>query len=92
MKRLHSVVCRSKMDFSCQLYSSVSPGRIIKQHAQIRHVETKYKHSNIVESSQLKDTRKQYNIQRDIRTLLERGCEVKNVMRYLKDIGVLEEI
>ena len=35
---------------------------------------------------------KKYIIQIDIRMLLGRDYEVKKVMRYLKDLGVFEEI
>ena len=33
-----------------------------------------------------------YNIQGDIRTLLEKDCEVEKMMRFLREIGMFEEI
>ena len=38
------------------------------------------------------DSRKKYNIQRDIRTLLGKDCEVKKMMRFLRDIVMFGEI
>ena len=46
----------------------------------------------LVERSQCSDTRKKYNMQSIIRTVLERECEVEKIMWYLKDIRVFEEI
>ena len=41
---------------------------------------------------QCKDSRKKHNIQGDIRTLLERDCEVEMMIRFLREIGMFEEI
>ena len=40
----------------------------------------------------IKKRQEKYNIQSDIKTLLRRDCEVEKLMRYLKYIGVFEEI
>ena len=39
-----------------------------------------------------RDSRKKNNIQGDIRTLLGKDCEVEKTMRFLKGIGIFEEI
>ena len=41
---------------------------------------------------QWRDSRKKYNIQGDLRALLGKSCEVKKMMRYLKEIKKFEEI
>ena len=38
------------------------------------------------------DNKIKYNIQGDIKTLLERDCKVEIVMKFLKDIKMFEEI
>ena len=35
---------------------------------------------------------KKYNIESNIRMLKESDCEVSEVMRFLKDVGVFDEI
>ena len=55
-----------------------------KKHAQIQHVETrtlKIKHG----VPQLKDSRKKYNVQSDIKALMGRDYEVENIMKFLKN-------
>ena len=44
------------------------------------------------ECPQWRDSRKKHNIQGDIRTLLGKECEVEKMMRFLRDIGLFEEI
>ena len=39
-----------------------------------------------------RDTKKKFNIQYDIRTLLGRNCEVQKGYRFLSDIEVFEKI
>ena len=39
-----------------------------------------------------KDSRKKYNIQGDIRSLLGKDCEVEKMMRFLKETEMFEEI
>ena len=39
-----------------------------------------------------RDSRKKYNIQGDVRTLLGKDCEVEKMMRFLREIGIFEEI
>ena len=41
---------------------------------------------------QWRDNRKKHNIHGDIGTLLGNDCEVDKIMRFLKGIGMLEEI
>ena len=41
---------------------------------------------------QWRDSRKKYNMQSDIKTLMGKDCEVKSIMRFLKRIGMFEEI
>ena len=41
---------------------------------------------------QWRDIRKKYNIQSNIRTLLGRDYEVEKSMRFLKKVGVFDEI
>ena len=55
------------------------------------HREQQRKPSNI-KSDIWWDNRKKYNIQGDIRTLLEKDCEVVKMMRFLSKIGIFEEI
>ena len=43
-------------------------------------------------STSMEEDQKKNNIQSDIIILLGRDCEVKKVMRFLKDVEVLEEI
>ena len=38
------------------------------------------------------DTRKKYNIQSVIRMLMRRNCEVEKVTRFLKEVGIFDEI
>ena len=38
------------------------------------------------------DSRKKYNIQVDIRTLLEKDCEAEKIMTFLNGVGMFEEI
>ena len=40
----------------------------------------------------MKGIGKKHNIQGDIRTLLGKDCEVEKIMRFLKGIGMFEEI
>ena len=40
----------------------------------------------------MEDSRKKHNIQGDIRTLLGKDCEVEKMMRFLREIGIFEEI
>ena len=42
--------------------------------------------------SPMEDSRKKYNIQSDIRTLLGKSCEVEKMMRFLKETEMFEEI
>ena len=51
-------------------------------------VETRCWQSRIVPNGGT--TGKKYNIQGDIKTLLERDCEVEKVMRFLNDKEILE--
>ena len=41
---------------------------------------------------QWRDSRKKYNIQGDIKTLLGESCEVEKMMRFLKETEMFEEI
>ena len=41
---------------------------------------------------QWRDSRKKYNIQSDIRTLLGKNCEEEKMMRFLKETEMLEDI
>ena len=41
---------------------------------------------------QWRDSRKKYNVQGDIRTLLGKDSEVEEMMRSLRDIGLFDEI
>ena len=41
---------------------------------------------------QWRDSRKKYNIQGDIRTLLGKSCEVVKMMRFLKETEMFGEI
>ena len=41
---------------------------------------------------QWRDSKKKHNIQGDIETLLGKDCELEKIMRFLKGIGVFEEI
>ena len=41
---------------------------------------------------QWRDNRKKYNIQSDIRTLLGKVFEAEKMMRFLREIGMFEEI
>ena len=43
------------------------------------------------ECSQFRDSRRKYNIQSDIRTQ-GKDCEVEKMMRFLREIGIFEEI
>ena len=40
----------------------------------------------------LQDCRKKHNIMGDIKTLLGKECEVKEMMRFFREIGLFEEI
>ena len=41
---------------------------------------------------QWRNSRKKRNIQGDVRTLLEKDCEMEIMMRFLGDIRIFEEI
>ena len=41
---------------------------------------------------QWRNRRKKHNIQGDIRTLLEKDCEMEKMIRFLREIGMFEEI
>ena len=43
------------------------------------------------DNPQWKDSRKKHNIQGDFRTLLEKDCELGNIMRFLKGLGIFEK-
>ena len=40
----------------------------------------------------MENSRKKYNIQGDIRTLLGMDCEVEMMMRFLRERGIFEKI
>ena len=63
------------------------------QHAHMQHVETKHWQSSIASwSTPNEETPERNKISRAIRTLFGKDCEVENVMKFLKDIGIFEEI
>ena len=39
-----------------------------------------------------RNSRKKFNIQSDIKTLLGKDCEVEKMMEFFREIGIFEEI
>ena len=58
--------------------------KILLRHVKIKHC--------LVTCPQLRDTRKECNIQSDMNTLLERGCEMETIMKFLKETEMFDEI
>ena len=57
-----------------------------------QNIQSDIRHVELDSNNKTLSTRKKYNIQGSIRTLLGKDCEVERMMRFLRERGLFEKV